>query len=80
MLVMSIMLSIPLFDLNTYTDEFTSYESGLRTIYMWSNNVNSSAYIISLNTYISQNTVEIDEFIKIIFLISTNRVIHKGTP
>lgn len=57
MLVMSIMLSIPVFSLDTYTEEFTSYESGLRTIYMWSENPNSSAYIISRDTYIAENTV-----------------------
>lgn len=62
MLVMSIMLSIPLFSLDTYTDEFTSYESGLRTIYMWSN-TNSSAYIISRDTYISENTVHFFDYL-----------------
>lgn len=58
MLVMSIMLSIPVFSLDTYTEEYTSYESGLRTIYYWSSNQSSQAYIISRDTYISENTVK----------------------
>jgi len=57
MLVMSIMLSIPIFSLDTYTEEYTSYESGLRTLYMWSNDMKSSAFIISRDTYIYENTV-----------------------
>lgn len=58
MLVMSIMLSIPVFSLDTYTEEYTSYESGLRTIYYWSANQTSSPYKISVDTYISENTVK----------------------
>ena len=34
MLVMSIMFSIPIFSLETYVEQYTSYESGLRAIYM----------------------------------------------
>lgn len=60
---MSIMLSIPIFDLNTYTDEYTSYESGLRTIYMWSGNMNSAAFIITNDTYVTQNEVDKIPFI-----------------
>ena len=58
MLVMSIMLSIPIFSLDTYIEEYTSYESGLRSIYMWYHtNSSSAAYNICLNTYISENSV-----------------------
>lgn len=63
MLVMSIMFSIPLFSLDTYVEDYTSYESGLRTMYMWWQYGNQSqAYIISKETYISQNTVSYINF------------------
>ena len=35
MVVMSIMFSIPVFSLNTYIEEYTSYETGLKSIYMF---------------------------------------------
>ena len=33
MIVMSIMFAIPIFTLNTYIQEYTAYEAGLKTIY-----------------------------------------------
>jgi len=52
-LVMSVMISIPIFTVGTYTSDYSSCESGLKTLYRYSQtnkNNNTRAYELGVST------------------------------
>ena len=54
-LVMSVMISIPIFTVDTYVTDYTSCESGLKSLYALNQTSDTYAYNIALDNYISQH-------------------------
>mmetsp|Transcript_13905 Transcript_13905/g.11877 ORF Transcript_13905/g.11877 Transcript_13905/m.11877 type:complete len:152 (-) Transcript_13905:274-729(-) len=53
---MSVMLSIPIFDIETYVSEIAAGESGLKAIYSMSGPGDEDAFSLANETYITENT------------------------
>jgi len=55
-LVMSVMISIPLFTVDTYVTDYTSCESGLKSLYALYQSGDTVAYELAKNNYITYHT------------------------
>ena len=60
MLILSVMISIPFFDVDTYIQHYVSYESGLNTLYRikksnFNNTISPELYNFSKEVFINES-------------------------